>query len=105
MNTTRDNNKWVTPQSQQLIYAISKLKSKNEICNFFRDLLTESEIEEFSARWQAAQMLDANIPYTKIVTTTGLSSTTVARVQRWLKAGTGGYRLMISRINRKRDLK
>lgn len=100
MKQTIAQKRWITPQSQQLFSVISKLKSKSEIRNFFRDLLTESEIKEFSARWRAAQMLNNNIPYTKIVSVTGLSSTTVARVQRWLKGGTGGYRSMILRINR-----
>ncbi|MFA6198150.1 MAG: YerC/YecD family TrpR-related protein [Patescibacteria group bacterium] len=95
---------WNAPANQALILAISKLKNKREIQNYLRDLLTESEIKEFSARWQAARMLDRNVPYTKIVKDTGLSSTTVARVQRWLQHGTNGYRLMIDRLNRKKLL-
>lgn len=101
MNKRLHKTVWNAPANQALVRAISQLKNKREIQNFLRDLLTESEIKEFSARWQAAQMLDRNVPYTKIVSTTGLSSTTVARVQRWLQHGTGGYRLIINRITRK----
>lgn len=98
MKKRPDYNPWLTPQGQQLVMAIARLKTKAEIRCFLRDLLTESEIKEFGARWQAAQMLDRHIPYTRIVDETGLSSTTVARVQHWLLKGAGGYRLMLKRM-------
>lgn len=75
------------------------LKNKNEARRFLRDLLTAGEIEEFSNRWQAAQMLNKGISYIEIVKDTGLSSTTVARISKWLKKGMGGYRLMLKRLN------
>lgn len=83
--------------SEELYKAILSLKTLNEAQRFFRDLLTEEEIEEFSKRWQAAQMLDAAVPYTTIQEKTGLSSTTVARISRWLKNGKEGYRLVLDR--------
>lgn len=101
MNKRLHKTVWNVPANQALVRAISQLKNKREIQNYLRDLLTESEIKEFGARWQAAQMLDRNVPYTKIVAATGLSSTTVARVQRWLQNGMGGYRLMIHRLTSK----
>ena len=55
--------------------------------------------EEFGKRWKAAKMLNKNIPYSKIEKETGLSSTTVARVAKWLKKGMGGYRLMLRKLN------
>jgi len=60
-------------------------------------LLTEVEIYEFAERWKVARMLASGVPYTKIIRVTGLSSTTVARVARWVKKGTGGYRLVLQR--------
>lgn len=83
--------------SDQLYKAVLSLKTLDEAKRFFRDLLTEEEIEEFSKRWQAARMLDEKIPYTSIQEKTGLSSTTVARISRWLRSGKGGYRLVIDR--------
>lgn len=80
-----------------LYTAILSLRSEGEATAFFRDLLTAEEVEEFAKRWQAAQLLDQNIPYTTIQATTGLSSTTVARISRWLKQGAGGYRLVLDR--------
>lgn len=74
------------------------LKNTAEAKRFFRDLLTEQEIIEFGKRWQAAQMLSQKIPYSKIEKETGLSSTTIARISKWLNRGMGGYKLMIKRV-------
>lgn len=83
---------------ESLFTAIQALESSDEARRFFRDLLTEKELAEFANRWQAAQMLDRQISYTKIQQATGLSSTTVARIAKWLTAGMGGYRLIIDRL-------
>ena len=77
--------------------AVLTLKNRGEAGNFFRDLLTETEIRELAERWKAARMLATGVPYTQIIRETGLSSTTVARVARWVKKGTGGYRLALRR--------
>ena len=84
---------------QSLFEAILALKGKREASAFFRDLLTESELLEFGNRWQAAQMLADKALYTDIVKKTGLSSTTIARISKWLNDGMGGYRLMINRLH------
>jgi len=89
---------WKTPKTRDLFATILRLRTMCETQNFFRDLLTEEELLEFSRRWQAAKMLNQKVPYTKIVEVTGLSSTTVARVQRWLTGKLGGYRLMLNRL-------
>jgi TrpR-related protein YerC/YecD len=81
-----------------LYQAILSLESLAETKKFFRDLLTQTEIEEFAKRWKTARMLADGVPYTQIVEETGLSSTTVARVARWVKKGTGGYRLVMKRL-------
>lgn len=90
--------KWDTKITKELAEAICALKSKQEAKKFLRDLLTPQEIIEFGKRWQAARMLSKNMSYSKIEKETGLSSTTVARVSRWLNQGMGGYKLMINRL-------
>lgn len=82
--------------------AVLSLKNVDEAKSFFRDLLTETEITEFAERWKAARMLSSGVPYTRIIEETGLSSTTIARVARWVKRGTGGYRLALERTLSKR---
>ena len=83
----------------ELMKAIVLLNNPNEAAKFFRDLLTEKELIEFSNRWKTARMLAKNIKYTKIEKETGLSSTTVARVSKWLNKGMGGYKLILKRMN------
>jgi TrpR-related protein YerC/YecD len=82
---------------ESLYDAILSLEDLGEAKMFFRDLLTEREIEELAERWKAARLLAEGVPYTQIVERTGLSSTTVARVARWVKQGAGGYRLALKR--------
>jgi len=81
-----------------LIAAVATLRGESEVRQFLEDLFTEREMTELSRRWQAAQMLNRKISYTVISNKTGLSSTTVARVSKSLKNGTGGYRLLLDRV-------
>lgn len=82
----------------QLYKAILSLKNKGEATKFFRDLLTEAEIREFANRWQVAKMLDEKLPYETITKETRMSSTTIARISKWLNKGMGGYKLMLKRL-------
>ncbi len=82
-----------------LIDALLALKTPDEVRRFLIDLMTEKEVEEFSRRLQAALMLSENTPYSMIVKETGLSSTTVARVSRFLQGKNSGYKTIIDRIH------
>lgn len=95
-------NKWITQATSALFAAILKLKNVDEARRFFRDLLTEKELAEFGQRWKVAQMLTKRIRYTKIAQETGMSSTTIARVHKWLKKGMGGYKLILERLKENR---
>ncbi len=83
-----------------LYKALLLLKSEGECKRFLRDLLTEAEIKEFANRWKVARMLDKKIPYEEIEKETGMSSTTIARVQKWLTKGKDGYKLMLKRFEK-----
>ena len=83
-----------------LYKAVLLLKNEDECRRFFRDLLTEAEIKEFTNRWKVAQMLDNKFPYEKIVRETGMSSTTIARINKWLTKGNDGYKLMLKRFKK-----
>lgn len=83
----------------ELMSAVLLLKNVNEAKKFLRDLLTESELVEFGNRWKVARMLSENRPYAEIIKQTGLSSTTVARVSKWLNKGMGGYKKIIGRLH------
>lgn len=90
---------WNTKENKQLIKAILSLKTSDEAKRFLRDLMTEKEIVEFTKRLQTAEMLTAKEPYSVIEQKTGLSSTTVARVSKWLNGKEGGYKTIISRLH------
>lgn len=92
--------KWKNKKTTDLIQAFLVLKTKQEMNNFLRDLLTEEEIIEFGQRWFVAQMLANKVPYTEITRKTGLSSTTIARVAKWLNPGMGGYQLVLKRLKK-----
>ena len=97
--------RWDSAEIVRLVQAVRALKSDTEARHFLRDLMTEGEIEEFAKRLQAAEMLAARIPYSEIEKKTGLSSTTVARVSKWLKGKEGGYRTILHRLHTKRGSK
>lgn len=90
---------WKTSDSDNLFSAILSLQSKDEAERFFRDLLTEGEIIEFSARFRVVRLLDERVPYTQIEKETGLSSATIARIAKWLNTGMNGYRLVLDRAH------
>ncbi len=89
---------WNDKKMDALCEAFLCLRSPEEVRRFLRDLMTEEEIVECALRFQAAQLLDAGQSYESIQKTTKLSSTTVARISRWLRKGMEGYRLVIDRL-------
>ena len=90
---------WKSKENKRLIEAILIIKSEETARRFLRDLMTEKEIEEFAKRFKAAEMLTEKISYSVIEKETGLSSTTVARVAKWLNGEEGGYRTIINQLH------
>lgn len=90
---------WDSEQAQQLVEALLSIDDAQTMQNFLRDVLTEKEITEISARLEAARMLTAGETYTAITKKTKLSSRTVARISDWLKDGCDGYQAALKSIN------
>lgn len=90
---------WNTKKNKQLVEAIMALKNAGEAKRFLRDLMTEKEIKEFANRLEAASLLSCDVQYNAIIENTGLSSTTIARIAKWLNGSLGGYRLILSRLS------
>ena len=90
---------WRNKETERLLEAILALETAEETRRFLRDLMTEGEIIEFGRRLKAAELLASKVPYSRITKETGLSSTTVARISKWLNDGMGGYQLMIDRLH------
>lgn len=96
-------NKYLNSDDAKNLYdAFLNLQTEEECKNFLRDLLTEKEIKEFINRWKVVRMLNKKVPYEEITKKTGMSSTTIARISKWLHDGMGGYSLMLKRIEKKR---
>ncbi len=83
---------------EELYTVILKLETLSECKKFFRDLLTAKEINDITERWKIAKMLANGVPYSQIESELGISSTTIARVHKWLKGGKGGYLMMMQRL-------
>jgi TrpR-related protein YerC/YecD len=89
---------WNTKPNSQLIEAVLALKNADETKRFLRDLMTEKEVKEFANRLEAASLLSKDVQYNAITEDTGLSSSTIARIAKWLKGSLGGYRLILARL-------
>jgi len=86
---------WESEQAQQLAEALLVIEGAQTMQNFLRDVMTEKEITEISARLEAARMLTNGETYTDITKQTKLSSRTVARISDWLQNGCGGYQAVL----------
>jgi len=94
---------WEKKENKQLVEAFLLLKNDGEARRFLRDLMTESEIKEFANRFEAARLLTRSVQYCAIIEKTGLSSTTIARISKWLKGPLGGYRLVLNKLHHTRS--
>lgn len=90
---------WKNDQAQQLSQALALISDVQTMQNFLRDVLSEKEIVEISARLETAKMLNQGKKYTEIAKQTNLSSRTIARISDWLQTGCGGYQAALKTIN------
>ncbi len=91
---------WESPTTLQLSQTLATINEAKTMQNFLRDVMTEKEIIEISARLEAARMLQKGARYTDIIEKTKLSSRTVARISDWLQNGYGGYKAALIHHNR-----
>lgn len=95
MITRRDI--WKTEELEALCRALLTLETVDEMALFLRDLCTRNEIDELSSRWSVATLLETGLPYREVSDRTGVSTTTIGRVNEWRRHGMGGYRLALDR--------
>lgn len=101
MNPITDDEKnkiWSELKSPDLFKAFLSLKNEEELKAFFRDLMSERDLRELDMRWEVAKKLDAGVPFSQIQEEYGQSYTTITKINRWLKEGCGGYKMMIERM-------
>lgn len=94
MNTT--DTLWNNDITAQLATVLASIADDVAMKAFLRDVLTEKEIVEISARLEAARMLRAGATYTDIIARTKLSSRTIARIKDWMQNGSGGYATVLA---------
>lgn len=91
MKPNESSSPWQQPLPAQFLTVVRALADDPSLSDFLRDVLTEKEILEISARLEAARLLEAKASYDVIQAETKLSTRTIARISRWRKEGTGGY--------------
>ena len=90
------------PGLDELADAVLSLRTRDEVQRFLRDLCTRPELEALTHRWHTVQLLEEHVPYLEIAERVPTSTATVTRVAQWLRHGTGGYRIALERVGRKR---
>lgn len=93
--------KEIEEKSPDLLQVFLSLQDEEEAKAFFRDIFSERDLREFAMRWEVAKMLDAGKTYEQIQEKTGAAMETISKISRWLKEGTGGYKMMIERFKKK----
>ena len=82
-----------------LYRALLTPRSSDEMARLLADLCTPAELRSLAERWHVARLLDAGkLSYREIHEATGVSTTTIVRVARFLKQENNrGYALAIER--------
>ena len=90
---------WKLPTTRQFAEVVAAMSDAQTMQRFLRDVMTEKEILEISARLEAAKMLKAGTKYTEVIEATKLSSRTIARISDWMQNGQGGYAAALDLID------
>ena len=82
-----------------LAQALCALRTSDEARALLADLCTPAEVHSLAERWHVARLLDAGeLTYREIHDATGVSTTTIVRVARFLRQEENrGYRLLLDR--------
>src|SRR6478672_13944949 len=96
VTATRDT----TVLTNDLCDALLTARSRDEMRRLLVDLCTPAEIRTMAERWHVARLLDSSdLPYREIHDRTGVSTTTIVRVGRFLRQEPHqGYRQAIDKL-------
>ena len=92
-----------TEKNQELVALLRapcSLGTPDEARALLSDLCTPRELDDLSQRLAVARMLADGRSYVDVSRATGASSTTVSRVSKCLNGPAGGYRMVLSRLER-----
>ena len=85
---------------KELFEAILALETLEDCELFFEDIATKKEIADFSERLNVAKLLLEGETYEAITKKTSISSATIARINRSVSYGSGGYKRILERIKK-----
>ncbi|WP_017930571.1 YerC/YecD family TrpR-related protein [Robiginitomaculum antarcticum] len=88
-----------------LAEALVTIEQPTEMRRFLVDLCTPAELRALSERWHVAKILHrGELSYRDINARTGVSTTTIGRVARFLKEEPHkGYRVVLDRLDAQKD--
>lgn len=91
--------------SAALCAALLTPRDETEMARLLADLCTPAEIRSLAERWQVARLLDgSDLSYRDIHDATGVSTTTIVRVARFLKQEPHqGYRRALDAVRESQD--
>ena len=95
LQPTRDS----APLSEDLCRALLAPRGSEEMARLLADLCTPAEIRTLAERWHVARLLEeTDLTYREIHEATGVSTTTIVRVARFLRQEPHqGYRMALER--------
>ncbi len=87
----------------ELAEALVTLRSPADVRAVLADLCTPAEVRTLAERWHVARLLDeGKLTYREIHEATGVSTTTIVRVARFLRQEVnGGYRILLDAMQDK----
>lgn len=88
----------MNPKIKFLFESLCTLSSEDDMEAFLKDLLTVWEIEEFAQRLDIAKRLHQWQTYKNIEQETGVSSTTIARIAKFLKGPYQWYTKVLKKL-------
>ncbi len=88
-------------KKKNLVDAFLTLENEDLCRRFLIDITTPKEFKDLSDRFDVARLLYDGKTYEKIIEETGMSSTTIARINRTLHYGEDGYKEVLEKINNK----
>lgn len=89
---------WYNDSTDELCEAILSLKNREECYAFLEDICTIKELLEMSQRLSVAKLLSRGMSYSQISQKTGVSTATISRISRCIEYGSGGYKMIIERL-------
>ncbi|MBO5417728.1 MAG: helix-turn-helix domain-containing protein [Clostridia bacterium] len=75
--------------------AVLSLETKEDCEKFFEDICTINELISIAQRLEVAKLLNEGLTFSVIAEKTGASTATIARVNKCIRYGAGGYSLVL----------